>query len=318
MVRIFLALACSFTYAPLIKSIGWATMRRIVQTLVGSLFVATFLCVDALGQQPQTYPPYTLVIRYTEYDSKGESLSVSNHTRYQASNGDWRSVGKVGGDELASIYLRNRGHYQSNSRTARLIKQSDHAPGCSIRTAEELRGDPKFARTEEVLGYTAYVLIDRPSGDFVMEHYYVPELGGGTPFKSVTTFTHGPKFVSEPISVTLGEPSASDITGPDYLVIEQAPTFIRTLAEQVVSKPDPDYPAQALAEGLSGSVTVSVTVDETGRVIIAAARPGSAKQLLRQAAVEAAYKATFHPIMADGRPVVATGMINYQFVLPRK
>jgi protein TonB len=168
-----------------------------------------------------------------------------------------------------------------------------------------------------VLGFTAYVWLERPNKDLQIEHYYVPELGGGTPLKSVTTYTNGPKFVSEPISVTLGEPDASSITGPDYFAIEQEPVFLETMREQLLSKPDPDYPADALAKGVSGFVNVILTVDETGRVLVAAALPGNAPQILREAAVEAAYKATFKPIIKDGIPVVARGIINYQFDLPK-
>lgn len=295
-------------------------MRRRVQTLVASLFVANLLCADAMGQvgqQPQTYPPFTVVIRYTEYDSKGEIVRVSTYTRYQSSNGDWRSVVKYGDEEHATLYRRGRGFYHSNSRTLRIIKSMDHAPGCPLRTAEELRHDRKFARTEEVLGFTAYVWVDRPAENLQMEHYFVPELGGGTPFKQVTAYKNGPKVVTEPISVTLGEPDAIDITGPDYLVIEQAPIFFRNLGEQLISKPDPDYPAEALARRLSGSVNVQVTVDENGSVINAGAMAGGAPQSLREAAVEAAYKASFKPVIVDGRAVVVNGIIDYHFVLPK-
>ncbi|HXQ34185.1 MAG TPA: energy transducer TonB [Anaerolineales bacterium] len=292
-------------------------MRRRVQTLIASLFVVNLLCVAAMGQQPRTYPPFTLVSRYTEYDAKDQILRVSTHTRYESSSGDWRSVSKSGDDEQATLYRRGQGVYQSSSKTTRIIKQSDHAPGCPLRTGAELRGDPKFTRTEEVLGFTAYVLTERPSKDLLIEHYFVPELGGGTPFKQVTTYKNGPKFVNEPISVTLGEPNASDVTGPDYLPIEQVPIYLRNIGEQLLSKPDPDYPAEALSLGLSGFVNVTVTIDETGRVINAGALAGNATQSLREAAVEAAYRASFKPTIVEGSPVVAKGIINYQFVLPK-
>lgn len=181
---------------------------------------------------------------------------------------------------------------------------------------EELRANPKFSRTEQVLGFTAYVLIDSPTKDLNVEHYYVPELGGGTPFKQVTTYTTGQKFINEPISVTFGEPDAINITGPDYQTIEQEPIFQRNLNAQLLSKPDADYPSEALARGLSGCVNVMVIVDESGRVISAAALTG-APSALRLAAVEAAYKAAFKPVIVDDRPVVVTGIINYQFVLPK-
>jgi len=292
-------------------------MRRRIQILIASLFVANLLYVVALGQQPRTYPAFTLVSRLTEYDARDQVVRVSTYIRYESSRGDWRSVSKSGADEQATLYRRGKGVYQSNSRTSRIIKQSDHAPGCPLRTGEELRADPKFSRTEEVLGFTAYVLIDRPSKDLQIEHYFVPELGGGTPFKQVTTYTNGPKFVSEPVSVKLGEPDATDVTGPDYFIIEQVPTFVRNIGEQLLSKPNADYPADALSLGLSGFVNVTVTIDENGRVIAAGAMSGTASQSLRDAAVEAAYKASFKPIIVEGRAGIAKGIIDYQFVLPK-
>jgi TonB family protein len=288
-----------------------------VQTFIASLFVATLVCVAAFAQQPRKYPPFTLVTRLTEYDGSGQIVRVSSYTRYQASNGDWRVVGKSANDEQATLYRRGKGVYQSNSRTSRIIKQTDHAPGCPLRTGEELRRDPTFARTEEVLGFTAYVLIDRPTKDFMVEHYFVPELGGGTPFRQVTTYTNGRKFVNEPVVVKLGEPDAIDVTGPDYLIVEQEPIFLPNIDEQLLSKPNPDYPAEARVLGLRGVVNVTVTIDETGHVIAASASAGTAPQSLRDAALEAAYNASFKPVIVEGRAVVAKGFIDYRFDLPK-
>jgi TonB family protein len=281
------------------------------------LFVVGLCCVEATGQQRRTYPPFTSVTRVTEYDGKGETVHVSTFTRYQSSNGDWRVVSKSGGDEYATLYRSGQGVYQSNSRTLRIIKDSNHAPGCPQRTGEELRKDPKFNRTEELLGLTAYVLLDdRPAQDLQIEHYFVPELGGGTPVKQVTAYKNGPKVVSEPLGITVGEPAAIDVTGPAYLVIEQTPVFVQNLGGQLLSQPDPDYPPEALAQRLSGVVRVTVTIDDTGQVIMAGALRG-APQLLRQAAVEAAYKASFKPVIADGIAVVGKGIIDYSFVLAK-
>jgi TonB family protein len=291
-------------------------MRSRVHTLIASLFVATVACVDAMGQQ--SYPPYTLVTRYTQYDANGETLRVMTQTRYQSSSGDWRAVVKVGGGEQATLYRRGKGVYQSDSRTSRLIKFMDHAPGCPIRTGEELRRDPKFVRTEEVLGFTAYLLVENSAKDLLIEYYFVPELGGGTPLKQVTSYKNGPKSVSEPVSVTLGEPAASDVTGPNYLVVEQEPVFLKNLDKHLLSKPDAGYPTEALVHGWSGVVQVMVTVDETGAVISAGALDaGLPPQSLRDAAIDAAYKALFKPAIAEGRIVVAKGILAYRFALPK-
>ena len=150
-----------------------------------------------------------------------------------------------------------------------------------------------------------------------MEHYYIPELGGGIPVKSVTTIKNGPKFVSDVISINPGEPNPNDINGPDYFVIEQEPRFMNNLSEHLLSKPEPDYPSEALTRGLSGVVNVMVVIDESGAVISAGPRPGMGPQLLREAAVEAAYKASFKPILVDGKAVIATGLLQYRFDLPK-
>ena len=112
------------------------------------------------------------------------------------------------------------------------------------------------------------------------------------------------------------EPAATDVTGPDYFVIEQSPLFVRNLEQQVLSKPEPDYPAEALVQRHSGVARVIVTFDETGRVIVATASPGPPESL-REAAFDAAYRATFKPVIIDDRAVVAKGMIDYRFVLPK-
>ena len=275
------------------------------------------VCAHALSQESRRYPAFTMVTRSTEYDANGNIISIRFETSYHSASGDWRSVGRTGNDEYATIYRRGKGVYQSSSRSSRMIRQTDHAPGCPIRTAEDLRRDRNFTRTEEVLGFTAYIWTEHIRNDFQVEHYFVPELGGGTPFKQVQTYTNGPKFVSEPVSITLGEPAATDITGPDYLVIDQEPTFANKLDEQLLSKPDPIYPAEALSQRVSAVVRVMVTVDESGNVIVAGALPGPSPESLRAAAAEAAYKATFKPKVVAGRPILVKGIIEYTFALPK-
>jgi TonB family protein len=292
-------------------------MRKGNLRLTASLFFALLVCAHALGQEPRRYPPFTVVTRSTEYDANGNVVAFRNQTTYHSSTGDWRLVGRSGTDQTATLYRQGKGVFQSSSRSSRIIRQTDHAPGCPIRSAEELRRDPKFTRTEVVLGYTAYVWTEQLRTDGQVEHYYVPELGGGTPFKQVTTYTNGPKFVTEPVSVTLGEPAAADVTGPNYLVVDQEPSFSNKLSQQLLSKPDPDYPRDALLQRASGIVRVMVTVDESGNVIAASALTGNTPESLRVAAAEAAYQATFKRTFVNGRPIVSKGIIEYTFILPK-
>jgi protein TonB len=82
---------------------------------------------------------------------------------------------------------------------------------------------------------------------------------------------------------------------------------------KAISLPQPVYPPMAKAARVSGTVNVQVLVDETGKVISATAVSGH--PLLRQAAVQAAYRARFTPTLLSGQPVKVQGIITYNFVL---
>lgn len=82
---------------------------------------------------------------------------------------------------------------------------------------------------------------------------------------------------------------------------------------KAISKPAPVYPPVAKAASLSGTVAVSVIVDESGKVVWAQAISGH--PLLRQAALDAACRARFSPVPADGPPVRASGILTYDFIL---
>ena len=90
------------------------------------------------------------------------------------------------------------------------------------------------------------------------------------------------------------------------------------LAGRELSIPEPDYPSDLKAAGTSGSITVRVRVNKSGRVISASSSGGDSR--LRSAAVKAARQATFAPdkiaeISTRGRAV--TGTITYEFAAPQ-
>jgi protein TonB len=82
---------------------------------------------------------------------------------------------------------------------------------------------------------------------------------------------------------------------------------------KAISKPQPAYPAIARAARASGVVIVSVTVDESGKVI--SARGVSGHPLLINAAVQSAYGWRFTPTMLSGQPVKVNGTITFNFTL---
>lgn len=121
-----------------------------------------------------------------------------------------------------------------------------------------------------------------------------------------------------------GPPGAGTGTGP---VVEAAPPPPppapppkRTapisggvLNGKAISKPAPPYPAIAKAARASGTVTVQIVVDETGKVVSAKAVSGH--PLLLQAAQQAAYNARFSPTLLSNQAVKVSGVITYNFVL---
>jgi protein TonB len=76
----------------------------------------------------------------------------------------------------------------------------------------------------------------------------------------------------------------------------------------------PAYPEAAKAIRASGSVNVSVVIDEEGNVITASAVSGH--PLLRQSSEEAARASKFIPTILSGQKVKASGVIVYTFTAP--
>jgi protein TonB len=85
------------------------------------------------------------------------------------------------------------------------------------------------------------------------------------------------------------------------------------IASKAIDKPAPPYPAIARAGNIQGAVSVQILIDEQGRVVSANATSGH--PLLRQAAVQAAYRARFTPTLLSNQAVKVTGSITYNFVL---
>ena len=89
------------------------------------------------------------------------------------------------------------------------------------------------------------------------------------------------------------------------------PVSVGVLNGRAISLPKPDYSAAARQANATGSVTVQVTVDEQGNVIVAKAVSGH--PLLQESAVAAAREAKFSPATIEGQPVKISGVITYDF-----
>jgi len=94
-----------------------------------------------------------------------------------------------------------------------------------------------------------------------------------------------------------------------------APVKIIRASEILNSKalvlPKPSYPPLAKQIRLTGTVTVQVLIDETGKVVSAKAVSGH--PMLIPDSQRAAMQARFSPTTINGQPVKVSGIINYNF-----
>lgn len=75
----------------------------------------------------------------------------------------------------------------------------------------------------------------------------------------------------------------------------------------------PNYSAMARQSRAEGKVMVEVELDVNGEVVAAKATSGPA--LLRQSAEDAAKRSKFKPVLFNGEPIKAKGVITYSFTL---
>ncbi len=108
-----------------------------------------------------------------------------------------------------------------------------------------------------------------------------------------------------PTSITggpfLGNFAAGDIQGDGELI-----PLVRIA---------PQYPRQALRDGIAGEVTLEITVGPDGTVKSARVKSAKPRGYFESAAVSAAYKGRFRPKVVDGKPMETTGVYTVKFNL---
>jgi TonB family protein len=86
---------------------------------------------------------------------------------------------------------------------------------------------------------------------------------------------------------------------------------VGSLTDRATSRVTPVYPQLARNAGVSGLVRIKIVVDESGSVTSVVWAEGP--MLLRQPAQDALRQWKFQPVMVDGRPVRATGYVDFGF-----
>lgn len=77
----------------------------------------------------------------------------------------------------------------------------------------------------------------------------------------------------------------------------------------------PQYPRQALRDGIEGEVVLEITVSPDGSVKDARVKSAKPRGVFESAAVAAAYKGRFRPKVEDGKPVETKGTYAVKFAL---
>ncbi len=75
----------------------------------------------------------------------------------------------------------------------------------------------------------------------------------------------------------------------------------------------PQYPRQALRDGIEGEVTLEITVGPDGTVKSARVKSAKPRGYFESAAVSAAYKGRFRPKVVDGKPQETSGVYTVKF-----
>lgn len=116
---------------------------------------------------------------------------------------------------------------------------------------------------------------------------------------------------SQPGTQQTSSPPTQRNSNVDTSADEYAPRDKGILNSQALDLPKPAYPAEAKKNHVTGQVQVNVLVDESGKVISAEAVFGP--ESLRAAAVEAAKRARFTPLVINGVHLKFFGVLTFDF-----
>lgn len=240
--------------------------------------------------------------------------------------------------------------YAYNARVERdeyeLVALMKFAPSKAEQAEPKRQSEPRRAAAAAKPGQAQYakiteVAVNRPLPGRELAREDTPVLARGVPYviSNVNEVPSGGVGIPTPGFNGSGGPAGPDrgpagpSVGPDDekapppREVKAAPTpvpverkksttvSLGVINGKAVHKPQPVYPPIAKVAHISGTVSVQILVDESGRVISAKATNGNA--LLHAAAVQAAYQARFTPTTLSGQPVKVSGVITYNFVIQR-
>jgi protein TonB len=228
----------------------------------------------------------------------------------------------IAGIKGADIYMDTQNLADLKLITPVVVEEAAPAP--------QQKAEPQKQQTqvkmEQQVSTAREIVTDRP--EVVQKGTSVTREGQSPPIPGAIKGTRD--FQAPPSGSPFGDPNATGAavaTAPQPVIADEppppappkptptprrAPISGGVLNGKAISLPKPPYPPIARAARAAGTVTVQVTIDESGKVISARAVGGH--PLLQQAAVQAAYGARFSPTQLSGQAVKVTGVITYNFV----
>jgi TonB family protein len=122
------------------------------------------------------------------------------------------------------------------------------------------------------------------------------------------------KATTTPVNSNPAPPAVQNNTPVDVPAAKtEGPVEVGSLIEKATQRVNPSYPQTAKMARITGVVTVYLEIDETGAV--KTVRQTNGPQILRQAAMDAARRWKFRPMVIGGQPRSVTGYINFNFTL---
>ena len=184
--------------------------------LIGLLCCGVIVTTAVIFQPGQTNANragYTIIWKGVFHYTNGNIEETYSETRFVSSSSDWHSIKLyTDGRTLESFAEVGRGVFLIKPEEMNMQFLSHHSSKKPV-DPEIYRHSANYVRTEEVLGYTAYVLSET-KGNVSIERWIAPDLSGDMIKHVYRNKTKEGTFmrVLEPISITLGEPAPELMT----------------------------------------------------------------------------------------------------------
>lgn len=212
------------------------SMRRAAFALF--LLGVTAVAATHLGQRARPYvgQPFIMEFRQVYRDAAGNERLEGTGTRWQGSNGAWKSVtnylDRAGNFNFALITYSVPGRGVYAVRGGKLVYVSEASTNWRRLSVEEMRQHANYVREEKVLGFDAVVMNTNSPPGMVIQEFIFPQLQG-LPLKSVDITPSGEGTTVEPVRIELTEPSADIFRLPD---LPEDDSYYRQKQARVASK----------------------------------------------------------------------------------